>query len=91
MEQPMAGEQEACAVADYVVGVALREAALPHIVVYEGSGDGPFACSGPYATGVEAMIAAEREAALEGWTRADRPMPFGIAPLYPPLDVVEAD
>lgn len=84
-------EQRAVAAIDHAVAVAAIEAALPHIVVFESpSGEG-LSFSGPYDNGVDALVAAERELALERASSGVRPASFRVAPLYPPLDLSRGD
>ena len=72
-------------VADFVVDLAMAELAQPHIVVCLSPGAGGASYSGPYATGLEALIAAEEEAdscAVHAEDERDR-FEYRVAPLYP--------
>lgn len=84
-------EQQVVAAIDHAVAVAAIEAALPHIVVFESPFGESLSFSGPYDNGVDALVAAEREFALERASPGVRPASFRVAPLYPPLDLSRED
>jgi hypothetical protein len=79
--------QTARKVSDYLAEITSAEAALPHIVICHSSFNQRLSYSGPYASGLEAVIAADREQCLEqSADRADA-LSFTVAPLYPALDL----
>ncbi|WP_456695620.1 hypothetical protein [Aeromicrobium sp. P5_D10] len=53
----------------------------PHVVICRVPGTGVVSYQGPFATGMDAMIAADREAAVEG--SSDDAAEFSVAPLHP--------
>lgn len=53
----------------------------PHVVICRMRGTGVVSYQGPYATGMEAVIAADQEAAVEG--PSDYAVEFSVAPLHP--------
>lgn len=53
----------------------------PHVVICRVPGTNVISYQGPYATGLDAVVAADREAAIEAATGSD--VEFSVAPLHP--------
>lgn len=79
--------QTARKLSDYLAEITSAEAELPHIVICCSSFNQPLSYSGPYASGLVAVIAADREQRLEQSADRDMALRFTVAPLYPALDL----
>jgi F420-dependent methylenetetrahydromethanopterin dehydrogenase len=70
-----------------MVEMARAEMDLPHIVFSRDARGGMDSFSGPYATAIEALVAADVEQQIEREAAGDHTMTFHIAALYPALGV----
>lgn len=66
-------------------GTALNELDLPHIVMCRDQSGAFVSYFGPYASAVEAMVAAEIEDEIERDATGGQPVTFHVAALYPAL------
>jgi hypothetical protein len=73
-------------VADVFFAMEQAEIDLPHIVLSRSAVTGEVGYSGPYATGLQAMEAAELEHAREVEGGGAGEVTFHVAALYPPLE-----
>lgn len=70
-------------VSDAVGAAAREEIELPHIVVCRDVDTGAVSYSGPFPSGLEALLFADRESALDRAFNAQNPMEFSVAALFP--------
>lgn len=69
------------------IGAAeVAEVEMPHIVICRDEETGVLSYSGPFTDGLEALVYAERESAVDRALNAGEPMRFSAAALYPALD-----
>lgn len=61
---------------------AVAELDMPHIVVCRDTETGSVSYSGPFATGLAALVFAERETAIDRALNDGAPLEFGVAALY---------
>ena len=72
---------------DVLVSVAIEDLERPHIVVCRTRSGAVTAVSGPYATGVAALVAADWEHHLERASGHRPEVVFSVAALYPAMTV----
>jgi hypothetical protein len=75
-------------VEDLLFGIERAEIDLPHTVLSRNALTGEASYSGPYASGLTALSAAEAEHTLEVQGGGDGQITFQVAALYPPLEPV---
>lgn len=68
---------------DAVSAAAREEIELPHIVVCRDIETGLTSYSGPFRSGLAALVAAERERVIDDATNDGAPMAFSVAALHP--------
>lgn len=72
--------------ADFLTELEIEEVDMPHIVLCRRPDNlYPASFSGPYATVVEALVAADYEQRQEQTRDGARSLTFTVAPLYPGL------
>jgi len=68
----------------HIVGsAAAAEVEMPHIVVCRDNETGAVSYSGPFSDGMEALVFAEREYAVDRDLNDGLPLEFSVAALYP--------
>lgn len=68
-----------------IVGAAeIAEVDLPHIVICRDGDTGAVSYSGPFATGMAALVFAEQESAVDRELNDGDHLCFTVAALYPP-------
>jgi hypothetical protein len=80
-------ERTAQHVSELFTELTIAEAKMPHIVICRSPFDETSSYSGPYASGLDALVAAEREQQLEAARDGGEALRFVVAPLYPALDL----
>jgi hypothetical protein len=80
------GPPEVNLAARVLYGIAMAELGLPHIVVTRSTESGETTYSGPYATGPEALAAADVEWQLDRDAGGRGDLSFRVAAIYPPLE-----
>jgi hypothetical protein len=74
------------ALGDFVVEMGVAEMDLPHIVLCRDSRGVSASFSGPYASAVEALVAADIEQQIESESDGQDALTFHVYALYPALD-----
>ena len=80
------GRGEVNLVARVLYGIAVAELDMPHIVLTRSTDTGETTYSGPYATGLEALAAAESEWRVDREAGGGGDISFHVAALYPALE-----
>jgi hypothetical protein len=80
------GHGEVNVVSRVLYGIALAELDMPHIVVTRSTDTGEATFSGPYATGLEALAAAEAESQVDRQAGGRGDITFHVSALYPALE-----
>ena len=70
---------------DFLVELTSAEMDLPHIVLCKGPRGATTSYSGPYATAIEALVAADAEQQIERAADGREALTFHVAALYPAL------
>lgn len=82
-----AGDMEHIARIMYAMEV--DEIDMPHVVVTNIAGCGSATYSGPYASGLAALVVADAERRADLAAGGVGDVHFSVAPVYPPLDLQE--
>lgn len=84
-DDPDRGQVHA-ALGNFMVEMAVAEMDLPHIVLCRDSRGAPASFSGPYASAIDALVAADIERQIESESDGQEALTFHVAALYPALD-----